>query len=384
MSRLSFSLSLSLFYAALFSAFGVYMPFIPVWLAAKGLGPQEISICMALPMTVRLLVPFWGFAADHLRNQRLVIAVCLGVALLAGLALLSASGFWPILGLMLLWSLFWTPTTPLTEGYAVTESARRGADYGRVRVWGSVSFIAANMAAGWLLDAVDALWILPMILLCMLVALACIGLLPPDSRRADGVARAGVGDALGLLRQRHILLFMLAAGLVQASHGLYYSFSSVHWQAQGFSASLIGVLWAVGVIAETVLFAVATRLLGNASPHLLVLVGAVIAVVRWVLMAFDPPVAALFILQAMHAGSFAVTHMGTMKFIRSSVPAALAGTGQGVYTALSAGMLTALAMLASGPLYAALGGLAFLVMAGMCVASLALLFSPRGRLGLAA
>ena len=384
MSRLSFSLSLSLFYAALFSAFGVYMPFIPVWLAAKGLGPQEISICMALPMTVRLLVPFWGFAADRLRNQRLVIAVCLGVALLAGLALLSASGFWPILGLMLLWSLFWTPTTPLTEGYAVTESARRGADYGRVRVWGSVSFIAANMAAGWMLDAVDALWILPMILLCMLVALACIGLLPPDSRRADGVARAGVGDALGLLRQRHILLFMLAAGLVQASHGLYYSFSSVHWQAQGFSASLIGVLWAVGVIAETVLFAVATRLLGNASPHLLVLVGAVIAVVRWVLMAFDPPVSALFILQAMHAGSFAVTHMGTMKFIRSSVPAALAGTGQGVYTALSAGMLTALAMLASGPLYAALGGLAFLVMAGMCVASLALLFSPRGRLGLAA
>jgi len=380
MNRLSFSFSLSLFYAALFSAFGVYMPFIPVWLAAKGLGPAEISICMALPMMVRLLVPFWGFAADHLRNQRLVIAVCLAVAMLAGLALISASGFWPILGLMVLWSLFWTPTTPLTEGYAVTESAKRGADYGRVRVWGSVSFIVANIAAGWMLDWIDELWILPLILLCMGVAFFCVGLLPPDSRRADGVARAKVGDALGLLRQRHILLFMLAAGLVQASHGLYYSFSSVHWHAQGFSASLIGMLWAVGVIAETALFAVATRVTGRASPQLLVLAGAMIAGVRWVLMAFDPPVAALFILQGMHAGSFAVTHMGTMKFIRQSVSPALAATGQGVFTALSAGVLTALAMFASGPLYAALGGMAYLAMAGMCVASVALLFSPRGRL----
>jgi PPP family 3-phenylpropionic acid transporter len=380
MTPLSFSFSLSLFYAALFSAFGVYMPFIPVWLAAKGLGPAEISICMALPMTVRLLVPFWGFAADRLRNQRLVIAVCLGVALLAGLALVPASGFWPILGLILLWSLFWTPAVPLTEGYAVTESARRGADYGRVRVWGSISFIAANVAAGWMLDRIDALWILPLILLCMAGALACIGLLPPDSRRADGVARARVGDALGLLRQRHILLFMLAAGLVQASHGLYYSFSSVHWHAQGFSSSLIGILWAVGVIAETVLFALATRVTGNASPQGLVLAGAMIAGLRWTLMAFDPPAYALFVLQGMHAGSFAVTHMGTMRFIRQSVPPALAATGQGVYTALSAGVLTALAMFASGPLYAALGGLAYLAMAGMCVASVALLFSPRGRL----
>lgn len=380
MSRLSFSLSLSLFYAALFSAFGVYMPFIPVWLAAKGLGPAEISICMALPMMVRLLVPFWGFAADRLRNQRLVLAVCLAVAMLAGLALMSASGFWPILGLMVLWSLFWTPTTPLTEGYAVTESAKRGADYGRVRVWGSVSFIAANVAAGWMLDWIDELWILPLILMCMCVAFFCVGLLPPDSRRADGVARARVGDALGLLRQRHILLFMLAAGLVQASHGLYYSFSSVHWHAQGFSASVIGLLWAVGVIAETVLFALATRVTGDASPQRLVLIGALIAGLRWVLMAFDPPAAALFILQGMHAGSFAVTHMGTMKFIRQSVSPALAATGQGVFTALSAGMLTALAMFASGPLYAALGGMAYLAMAGMCVASLALLLSPRGRL----
>jgi PPP family 3-phenylpropionic acid transporter len=379
MTRLSFSLSLSLFYAALFSAFGVYMPFIPVWLAAKGLGPQEISLCMAMAMSLRLLVPFWGFAADRLRNQRLVLAFCLGAAILAGLVLTSVTGFWTIFTLMLLLSLFWTPTAPLTEGFAVVESAKRGADYGRVRVWGSASFIAANMAAGWMLDQMDALWILPLMLMCMTVALAAIGLLPPDSRRMDGVARAKVGDALGLLRQSHILLFMLAAGLVQASHGLYYSFSSVHWQVQGFSTSLIGSLWAVGVIAETLLFAVATRVTGYASPQALVLAGGMIAGLRWTLMAFDPPAHALFVLQVMHAGSFAVTHMGTMKFIHQNVPPALAATGQGVFTALSAGVLTALAMFASGPLYASFGGMAYLAMAGMCAASLVLVLSPRVR-----
>lgn len=380
MGRISFHLSLSLFYAALFSAFGVYMPFIPVWLAARGLGPAEISICMALPMMVRLLVPFWGFAADRLRNQRLVIAVCLGVALLTGLALTQVSGFWPILLLMLVLSLFWTPTTPLTEGFAVGEAARRGADYGRMRVWGSVSFIVCNVAAGWMLDAVHATWILPMILVCLCVALVCVGLLPPDSRSADGTPRARVGDAFRLLNGPRILPFMLAAGLVQASHGLYYSFSSVHWQAQGFSSSLIGGLWATGVIAETVLFALATRVTGQASPHALVFAGAVLAGLRWSVMAFDPPPHILFVSQMAHAGSFAVTHMGTMKFIRQSVPPALSATGQGVYTALSAGVLTALAMFASGPLYAAFGGMAYLAMAAMCLGSVALVLSPRARL----
>ena len=379
MGRISFHLSLSLFYAALFSAFGVYMPFIPVWLVAKGLGPSEISMCMALPMMVRLLVPLWGFAADRLRNQRLVIAVCLGMAFLAGLALTQVSGFWPILALMLVMSLFWTPTTPLTEGFAVSEAARRGADYGRMRVWGSVSFIACNVGAGWMLDVVSPAQILPMILVCLSLALACVRLLPPDSRRADGTPRARVGDAFRLLKAPRILPFMLAAGLVQASHGLYYSFSSVHWHEQGFSSSLIGALWATGVIAETVLFALATRVTGRASPQTLVLTGAFLAGIRWSVMAFDPPPAILFVSQMAHAGSFAVTHMGTMMFIRQSVPPALSATGQGVYTALSAGMLTALAMLASGPLYAAFGGMAYLGMAAMCLASVALVLSPRVR-----
>jgi hypothetical protein len=140
-----------------------------------------------------------------------------------------------------------------------------------------------------------------------------------------------------LLRDPGFIAVAAAASLIQGSHALYYSFSTIDWQAAGFGGGTIGVLWALGVLAEIVLFALSARLPAAFSPSVLILIGGTGALVRWTAMALDPPGALLPLLQCLHGLSFGATHLGTLAFIGRAAPAGLAATAQG-YLAVSIGV----------------------------------------------
>jgi MFS transporter, PPP family, 3-phenylpropionic acid transporter len=154
--------------------------------------------------------------------------------------------------------------------------------------------------------------------------------------------------------------FAAAASLIQASHAVYYGFSTLDWQAAGYDGVTIGALWAIGVIAEIALFALSGR--RPIGPTALMLIGAAGAVVRWLAMAADPPLALLPALQCLHALSFGATHLGALGFIARAAPPALAASAQG-YLAVAQGLVMAAAMGLAGVLYARFGGLAYGVMA---------------------
>src|SRR5438477_11606 len=80
---LSSVIRLALFYAALFAALGVQLPFLPVWLAAKGLDAATIGLVLAVPLVVRVIViPLATHAADRYQALRAVIATAAAAAVL--------------------------------------------------------------------------------------------------------------------------------------------------------------------------------------------------------------------------------------------------------------------------------------------------------------
>ncbi|MFN4102660.1 MAG: MFS transporter, partial [Pararhodobacter sp.] len=172
----------------------------------------------------------------------------------------------------------------------------------------------ANLAGGAILGAYGPDWVL-----YYLIAAAAISALAPLFTRRGArkaIARRSLittfRDGFELYRARGFFLFILAAALVQASHGAYYAFSSNIWIAQGIDGGHIGALWATGVSAEIILLLLSTRLLGKLSPHLILMLGAAGAVVRWIFAGFVLPVESVYVLQLLHAASFALTHMATM------------------------------------------------------------------------
>ena len=372
--RGSFFVRLSAFYAAIFLVAGTHMPFLPVWLDWRGLSAAEISTIFSAPYFIRLIVtPSVAFLADRLGNHRgVVIGLAWGALLSLG-AMAMQRSFWPILFASMLFTLFWSTIMPLTETVAMAGVRAAGLDYGRMRLWGSVSFIAASFGGGFIVDWKGPPAALGIIMAGSAATLAVAYLLPRPQLRAELATpgpRLSLADAMRLIRNPLFVLFLIAIGAEQASHAVFYLFGTLHWRAQGYSTGMAGVLWAVAVIAEIGVFAYSGWCVARVGVLGLLLLGAGAGILRWTLMAFDPPLAVQLALQLLHAFTYGAAHLGAIHFIARAVPDAQAGTAQALYATVTSGVAMGLAMAGSGPLYAGYGGGAYLLMAALAVVAL--------------
>jgi PPP family 3-phenylpropionic acid transporter len=356
----AFAWRIAAFYAALFVVLGVQMPFLPVWLAARGLDAGAIGLVLAIPMVVRLFaIPLATHRADRHDALRAALVIASCAAALGYLGLALAPSIAAIVVAYALTSLFYTPIMSLTEAYALRGLMRHGRAYGPVRMWGSVAFIGGTLGAGLALDVMAAGNLIWLIVAAMALTAAAACALAPLKLRATGAA-AKAASARALLRVPALLWGVAAASLIQASHAVYYGFSALDWKAAGFDGGTIGVLWSVGVVAEIALFAVSGRLAVSATT--LLAIGAAGGALRWGTMALDLPLAWLVPLQCLHALSFGATHLGSMALITRTVAPELGATAQG-YFAVALGLVMAAVTAVSGVLYARWGGSAYAAMA---------------------
>ncbi|HRD78409.1 MAG TPA: MFS transporter [Hyphomicrobiaceae bacterium] len=378
----AYAVRVAIFYAAVFLVAGAQMPFLPVWLDWNGLTASEISVVAAVPLIVRIIVtPAFAFLADRHGDHRLAL-IALSWAGFAMLLLLTrAGGFWPILISATLFALFWTSVMPLTETIALNGVRRAGLDYGRMRIWGSISFIAASFGGGFILEWTGnafAIWLIVAGGLATVIGAHLLpqpGSLPNTTAGAAASATARKGlrldEALALLSNRAFLTFLLAVGSIQAAHAVIYTYGTLHWQSQKITSATAGMLWTIGVIAEIMLFAWSKAIVARLGPMLLIAIGGVAAVVRWTIMAFDPPVALLVPLQILHALTFGATHLGAVHHIAATISERQGATAQAVTAAVTAGIAMGGATLLSGRFYEAFQGRAYLAMAALGAIGLA-------------
>lgn len=354
------ALRLSLFYAAFFFASGVQMPFWPVWLASRGLGPAEIGALLAIGQWVRVAAnPLVGMLADRAGDRRRVM-VLLGVTGVAGYLLcLPARGFAALILPSAITAAAASAILPLVDSLALASASRL--DYGRVRLWGTIAFILATLMGGGMLQGRSPDIVL-YLLLATAVALAASCSALPRTAIARPSRRAPFWR---LLLDRGYLLFLAAATLIQSSHAVYYAFGTLYWQRLGYADATIAWLWAEGAIAEVVLFYFGAPLVRRIGPHGLMVLGGAGAVLRWGATAVATSLPALVLLQPLHALSFAAAHLGAMHFVARAVPPERAATAQSLYAAIVNGVGLGVVALGAGALYAAVGGRAYLAMAVM-------------------
>jgi PPP family 3-phenylpropionic acid transporter len=365
-----FSRKLGLFYAAYFVFGGIQLPFFPLWLGARGLDAQTIGFVIAVPMVVRIIAtPLITHWADRRRALRgtIITASLLAACAMAAVGLMQ--GAIAIFVMFVVAAAAFSPVLALTDAYALSGLSLRGRSYGPVRLWGSAAFVVGNIIAGLMLERFAPGVLIWLIVAALTIsALASMALDPIEGRGRALAAEAApaASSAKVLLRNPAFLAVALASAMIQSSHALYYGFSTVQWRAAGFDGTLIGALWSVGVVAEIVLFAWSGRLPVTLKPATLLAIGGAGAILRWSATALNPPVALLVPLQLLHACSFAATHLGLMGFMARSVPRELAGRAQG-YVATLASLVNASATLASGFVFAAVGGHAYFMMAAMAL-----------------
>jgi len=371
-----FAARLAVFYGTLFGLSGTQLPFFPVWLRAVGIDPSWIGIISAVPAVTRFTtLPFVTSLAERRQALRGALVVT---------TLLSAIGF-ALVGLRheaiavfaayVVTACAWTPTVPLTDAYALRGVVRYGINYGPVRLWGSAAFVVGALACGLLIDYIDPrhlIWII--VGLAALGALASLALEPLD-RLPPKAAMSH--DASGLLRNGSFLVIIAASALIQGSHAAYYIFSAITWQAHGLGGLTIAGLWALGVVAEIVVFATSPRY--TLAPATLVVIGGLSGLVRWCVTAQDPEIALLALVQLGHGLTFGLTQVGTMELLVRHVPPHMTARGQGYLTACS-GIVGSCVSVLCGAIYARYGQGVYYLMAAMAGSGALLTWLARHRL----
>lgn len=356
-------LRLSFMYAGLFVAVGIHLPFWPVWLESRGLGPAEIGAVLAATLWARMVAsPVAAHVVDR-TGQRKTAMLALAAASLALFALCGVvEGFWPLLVVNTLAGAAFAAMMPLSDSLTLLIAYSRRLDYGRIRLWGSITFIGASVVGGGLLLARPPVMILWALLAGLVATLVACLFLPATAH--DHGPTAGK-PFRGLLRHRLFRLFLVTGCLIQASHSVYYGFATLHWQRAGLSGNVIGALWAEAVIAEVVLFAFSNRVVARVGPAGLMLIGGLCAVVRWMVIGLGTSLPVLAAEQLLHAATFGATHLGAMHFIVRAAPPGTSARAQAMYSSVAMGATLGLAMLASGRLYEAFGSGAFLASAAL-------------------
>lgn len=359
---------MALVYSLYFAFTGLFLPYFPLWLKDRGLDSGQIGIVLSLPLLVRILTSGQISAFADRTSDRANVLIALFVGAAGSVALFPlVAGFWPILAITLVMAVFNHPIQPVVDSVTLSGVRRFGADYGRIRLWGSVVFIAVNIIGGALLGGAGIEAVM-LVMIAVATAGAVIAPITPrlgrPRRPATPLEIAGA-SAWRLMKNRRFMLMTAGCGLIQATHAFVYTFGSIHWQSIGYSGDAIGAFWAVGVAAEVLLFQFSRRVLGRLSPIALATLGAIAAILRWALLPFAPDLTSVAVLQALHGLSFGATHLGLMHFYNAAVPEERIGAAQGVGFVIGAAFM-GIATFASGPLYALAGGYGYL---GMALAS---------------
>jgi PPP family 3-phenylpropionic acid transporter len=345
---------LSAWYFCYFAFVGAFAPYFTLYLQSLGLTAAAIGTLMSLMLAMRLVAPnLWGWLADHLGHKVMVIRLS---------ALLSAAGFlifflvrdfWGLFVAMAVMSFFWSAALPLVEALTLRHLEGRAEHYGRIRLWGSVGFIAAVLATGAWLDRAplaSLLWVN----LALLVAIGLCALLLVDAP-APQSAQAPASLKSGLLRPE-VLVLLAACLLMSAAHGPFYVFYSIHLVDHGYDKSAVGVLWSLGVFAEIGVFICMPRLLRAWSPRAILMASFVLAVVRFLLIGWGADhVVLMFLAQVMHGATFGAYHAAAVAALNHWFPPRQQGRVQALYGSISFGAGGMVGNVASGAAWESLG-----------------------------
>jgi PPP family 3-phenylpropionic acid transporter len=375
---MSVSARLAVYYFAYFTYAGALVPYFSLWLASQEFGAAQIALALAMPQVARVFAPaLWGWLADHVGWRRQIVIFSAFAVFFGFAALYVVQGIGGVALTMLLLSILSAGSMPLVEAAALAATEHRAGSYGPVRLWGSVGFMLAVLATGAWLDHHGPETVLHIVvLLAGFVCIAAFGI-PAAARPSTSVGAERLGALLG---RADVLAFFGACMCMQAAHGALYAFFSLYLEAAGYSKTVTGVLWTLGVLAEIAVFLWLPPLMRRFSLRALLLASFVCAAVRFAATAWAVDVIAILVIaQLLHAATFGSFHAASIATVHRLFPGRVAARGQAVYSSLTYGVGGAAGTLIAGWSWEAVGGSGSFAASALCGAVGAVLIAWKVR-----
>ncbi len=367
---------LSSFYLFYFALLGSTAPFLALYFHHLGFSSARIGELVAIPMLMRCVAPnLWGWLGDRSGRRLLIVRLgALATLLSFSLIFFAKSYAWLAL-VMALHAFFWHAVLPQFEVITLAHLQGQTARYSQIRLWGSIGFILTVVGLGRLFDGLS-LDVYPLALVIIMAGIVLASLWVPNAQ-PPGQNERSQGGFLRQLSSPGVAAFYVCVALMQLSHGPYYTFLTLHLEHLGYSRGVIGMLWALGVVAEVLMFLGMSWILARVSLRRVLMASFVLAALRWLLLGnFAEHLAVLLFAQVLHAATFGSFHAAAIAFVQRSFGARQQGQGQALYAAL-AGTGGALGALYSGYSWNLLGAATTFSIASVAALAAAVIIAIR-------
>ncbi len=355
---------LSGFYFFYFASLGVLIPYWSLYLKSLGFNSLTIGGLVAILPATKIIAPYiWGWLADHTRRSMFIIRLACIFALLSYSLVFADQQLWWLTLVMLLFSFFWNATLPQFEAMTLNHLGADTHRYSMVRLWGSLGFIFIAVLMGFLLQRYDA-DVIPLVVLITFVVIAISSFMVPEKLNVPHTDHSPIWH---VIKQPRVMAFLVVCFLMLCSHGPYYTFYTIYLEERGYSSQMIGVLWAVGVVSEVIVFLLMHRLLPAFGARKLLLITLLLTTFRWLIIGFYvDDLSMLFLAQIIHAFSFGMFHSVGISLVHDYFTGSHQGRGQALYASVSFGGVVAVGSLVSGLLWDSWGPDVLFVFASCC------------------
>ena len=363
--------SLAGFYFFYFASIGAFLPYWNLYLQHLEFSARQIGELSAVLLATKIVAPYtWGWVADHTGKRLAAIRIASFIGMMIFAAALGLSDYWSLLVVLAGYSFFWNAALPQFEAATMNNLRDSKHMYSRIRLWGSVGFILTASVLAPVLEkyGIQHLpWIILIILLFAWINTLFVNEKPPSLEK---IAPSSMWKTC--LRPQ-VLALLIACFLIQTSHGPYYTFFSIYTEDNGYSRSLIGQLWALGVLAEVVVFYYMYRWLPKFGAKFLLLTAMLLTVLRWWLIAYYVEyLSILLFAQLLHAASYGLFHASAIHLIDEYFSGSIQGRGQALFASISFGLGGSLGSLVSGYTWNSIGP-SYVYLLAMCIALVALI-----------
>lgn len=329
---------LSALYFTYFALLGVMAPYLSLYLENEGYSLLEIGQLLSILMITKMVAPLiWGGLADRYNKSVILVRIGSLMTLICYVGFFWAHDFWTIALVIILFSFFWNAVLPQIEVLTLYNLSEKRNQYSRIRLWGSVGFICSVVFCGWLFEVFKVSFF-PYVLLVLISSIFLVSLFSFEEVRVKPSVKNNGVQFKTQLNRPAVILFFLICFLLQVSHGSYYTYFSIYLSSLEYSKSQIGWLWALGVVAEVMVFVVMHRWLKHSSIANIMLLSLMLTFIRWIMTAyFADSIFLITLMQCLHAFSFGAMHVASIQFVHRNFEQHNQGRAQALYSSMGFG-----------------------------------------------
>ena len=369
--RPNYKLIIRLQYFIYFGVLGIFLPYFNLYCYHLGFSGLQIGSLAGLRSMAMVLFPLiWGALADRFQYRKPIYILCTFTSTSIWVLYLFFFDFWPMLIITALYGMFFAPIISFLEAVTMDVLGQEKKSYGRIRAWGSISFIVAVLILGKIIDLYSVDIILSLILGGSLALAAISILVPAIKTRTQDLLAPGAGSLL----EKRVIIFLFCGFLMLVSHGAYYGFFSIHLENLGYGSTFIGFAWALASTAEILVMIKSEKIFGRFSLENVLFFSFLVAAVRWMVLFFAGSAAVIMLSQILHAATYGTFHMASILYIDRLSPEPIKTLGQSVNNALTYGLGLMVGFFINGYVYGITGSYPLFLMSAFIALAGGMLF----------